>query len=377
VAVPLQRRRTLVQTAAGLALAGVAVWAGLRFDAQLAPVVDRIERANPWLLIPALALEALSFGGYVALFRATLEGRAPWLGWRAITQLTFAGVVATRLFAAGGAGGIALTAWALDAAGLEPRESARRIAAFLVVLYSLFVGLLALSAIGLLGGLLGARAPTALALAGLVTALAVAGVALATLLVPDDLERRVGHVAARPRAVGALGRRLTTVPAVAGEASRLALRLVCARPSILLFALAWWGFDIAVLVVAFDAWGRAPALTVVVFCYFLGHVGGLLPMPGGVGGVEGGMIACFVVCGVPLSLAVVATVAYQLVSTWLPALAGLGFYADLRRTVARWKDVRRRRESQADRPTPRTAVAPCARRSPSPEPTTLDPSRVR
>jgi hypothetical protein len=115
-----RRQRTLVKTAAGLALAGVAVWAVLRFDAELAPVVDRIERANPWLLIPALALEALSFGGYVGLFRATLEGRAPSLDWRAITQITFASVVATRLFAAGGAGGIALTAWALDAAGLEP-----------------------------------------------------------------------------------------------------------------------------------------------------------------------------------------------------------------------------------------------------------------
>jgi uncharacterized membrane protein YbhN (UPF0104 family) len=162
-------------------------------------------------------------------------------------------------------------------------------------------------------------------------------VALATLLASGDLERRVRGIAARPGALGALGRRLVTVPAVAGEAGRLALGLVRARPSILLPALAWWAFDIAVLVVAIDAFGRAPALTVVVFCYFLGHVGNLLPMPGGVGGVEGGMIACFVACGVPLSLAVVATVAYQLVSTWLPALAGLAFYADLRRTVARWK----------------------------------------
>jgi uncharacterized membrane protein YbhN (UPF0104 family) len=50
------------------------------------------------------------------------------------------------------------------------------------------------------------------------------------------------------------------------------------------------------------------------------------------------MIGVFAACGVPLSLAVVATLAYQAISTWLPVVPGLGAYFSLRRRVARWRD---------------------------------------
>jgi len=46
----------------------------------------------------------------------------------------------------------------------------------------------------------------------------------------------------------------------------------------------------------------------------------------------------FVACGVPLSLAVVATIAYQAISTWLPVAPGLGAYWSLRRRIARWRE---------------------------------------
>ena len=50
-----------------------------------------------------------------------------------------AGLAATRLFSAGGAGGILLTYWALRKAGMERRESARRMVAFLVLLYAVYI----------------------------------------------------------------------------------------------------------------------------------------------------------------------------------------------------------------------------------------------
>jgi uncharacterized membrane protein YbhN (UPF0104 family) len=62
-----------------------------------------------------------------------------------------------------------------------------------------------------------------------------------------------------------------------------------------------------------------------------------VPVPGGIGGVEGGMVGVFVACGVPLSLAVVATIAYQVISTWLPVAPGLAAYWSLRRRIARWR----------------------------------------
>jgi uncharacterized membrane protein YbhN (UPF0104 family) len=40
----------------------------------------------------------------------------------------------------------------------------------------------------------------------------------------------------------------------------------------------------------------------------------------------------------PLSLAVVGTIAYQVISTWLPVVPGLGAYLSLRRRVQRWRE---------------------------------------
>ena len=63
-------------------------------------------------------------------------------------QITMAGLAATRLFSAGGAGGILLTYWALRKAGMERRQSVCRMIAFLVLLYSVYM--LALVVFGVL-----------------------------------------------------------------------------------------------------------------------------------------------------------------------------------------------------------------------------------
>ena len=59
-----------------------------------------------------------------------------------------AGLAATRLFSAGGAGGIVLTYWALRKAGMERRQAASRMVAFLVLLYAVYM--LALIVYGIL-----------------------------------------------------------------------------------------------------------------------------------------------------------------------------------------------------------------------------------
>jgi uncharacterized protein (TIRG00374 family) len=127
------------------------------------------------------------------------------------------------------------------------------------------------------------------------------------------------------------------VPAVAGQATRTAFHAARHRPRMLAWAVLWWAADVATLGACFRAFGDVPVVQVLIIGYFLGHIGNLLPLPGGVGGVEGGMIGVFVACGVPASLAVVATLAYQLVSTWLPVVPGLGAYWSLRRRVQRWR----------------------------------------
>ena len=95
-------------------------------------------------------------------------------------------------------------------------------------------------------------------------------------------------------------------------------------------------FDIATLWAAFEAFGQAPDPGTLILCYFLGQLGNLLPLPGGVGGTEGGMVGAFAASGVDAGLALLAVVAYQLISTYLPALPGLAGYLGLRRRMRRW-----------------------------------------
>jgi len=128
---------------------------------------------------------------------------------------------------------------------------------------------------------------------------------------------------------------------------------VRAREPGVLGALAWWGFDIATLWAAFHAFGSPPALTVIVMSYYVGMIANLLPIPGGVGGVDGGMIGALIAFGVDGGLAVVAVLAYRGFSFWLPTIPGAVAYLQLRRTVARWRtDSRKPEAPEAPRPAP-------------------------
>jgi uncharacterized membrane protein YbhN (UPF0104 family) len=290
---------------------------------QLDQVLHRLEHASTGLIALAVAFEALSFAGYVALTRLVFAPAAPSISWRVSLDITLAGVVATRLMTAAGVGGIALTTWALRAAGLDGRDAAVRLGAFLAVLYAVFFIALLVDGTALaLGALHGA--PPGLALAGMALGGLVIVLGLGALLLPTNLERRASRV--------------MQVPAVAREGIVLTLRIVRSRPSALVAALVWWGFDIAVLWTTFEMFGAPPALAILVLCYFLGQVAQVLPVPGGFGTVEGGMVAAFAACDVPIALAVVAVVSYQAVSTWLPVVPGAWGYVRLRRAVTAWRN---------------------------------------
>jgi hypothetical protein len=105
----------------------------------------------------------------------------------------------------------------------------------------------------------------------------------------------------------------------------------------LLGSLMWWGFDIAVLWACFEAFGDSPTVAVLVVAYFVGTLANTLPLPGGVGGVEGGMVGALVAFGVDPSLALVAVLAYRGFAFWLPIVPGVISYLTLRRTVAKWE----------------------------------------
>ena len=115
--------------------------------------VHHLEHGDKWWIAIGVLLELLSFGGYIVLFRAVFLSADSRIGWPESYQITMAGLAATRLFAAGGAGGVALTAWALRRSGMEPRLVAVRMVAFLVLLYAIYAGAVVIDGIGLGTGL--------------------------------------------------------------------------------------------------------------------------------------------------------------------------------------------------------------------------------
>jgi uncharacterized membrane protein YbhN (UPF0104 family) len=300
--------------------------------------VHRIEGGDAWWIAIGIVFELLSFAGYVVLFRAVFVRGRSRIGWPESYQITMAGLAATRLFAAAGAGGVALTAWALRRSGMERRVVACRMVAFLALLYVVFAGSLLIAGIGLATGLFPGGGSFAITIVpAIVAALLLAGAAAVAAL-PDDVERRLQRRAVGSGRIARWLARSVTVPALAASGVRTAIGLIRSRNPGLLGAIAWWGFDISVLWAMFHAFGSAPPFTVIWMAYFVGMLGNLLPLPGGLGGVEGAMIGAFAAFGVDFNLAVLAVISYRAIAFWLPTLPGAIAYFQLRRKVARWRE---------------------------------------
>jgi uncharacterized protein (TIRG00374 family) len=311
----------------------------------------QLRRGDPvWLAVGAVC-ELCSIAGYAILFRTVFGRGVPRLDWRVSIQIPLAGIAAIRLLAAAGAGGVAVTAWALTRAGLSARVIACRMVANYVIQYSVYLSALIVCGFGLRFGALSGQAPFLLTTLPAVLSCGVFALVISMALVPSDFERRLQKLSARSGRVGRLAAKFATAPATLGDGVRTALELVRERRFGLFGAVAYWGFDIAVLAMCFRAFGTPVPVAVLVMCYFLGTLGSLLPLPGGVGGVEGGMIGAFVAFGVPAGHAVIAVLAYRAISFWLPTLPGIAGYLALRNSVRRWREEDRR-SSETEGPAP-------------------------
>ena len=299
--------------------------------------VKRIEKGDKWWVAIGVAFEVVSFGGYVVLFRTVFARGVTQISWRVSYQITMAGLVATRLFAAGGAGGIALTAWALRRSGMAPRLVACRMVAFMVLLYAVYAGSLLIVGVGLATGAFPGGGSFAITVVPAIAGFVLFVVTGAIALLPKDVERRLHGWATGPSRVAHLFTKTVAAPALAASGVRTAMDLIRERKPGLLGAIVWWTFDILVLWAMFHAFGTPPPLSVIWMCYFVGTLANLLPLPGGLGGVEGGMIGAFAAFGVSFDLAVLAVLSYRAISFWLPTIPGGIAYFQLRKTVAQWK----------------------------------------
>jgi uncharacterized protein (TIRG00374 family) len=308
---------------------------------QLAGLEDtwhRIEDGSPYWMFLALLFTLGMFAGYVMMFRGVFvrASGSVRIGWRASYEITMAGLAASRIFAAGGAGGLVLTAWALRRAGMSKREVADKTLSFLILTYFPYVAALIVCGLGLRLGIFPGEAPFGLTVVPAVLAGIALAVGLSIALIPTDLQRRVGELMQREGRFARILQKLANLPASASAGMRDALAHVRSRDPALVGAFVFWAAQILVLWAAFKAFGDSPPAAVLVQAFFVGMLGNLLPMPGGVGGVEGGMIASFVAFGVDGGLAVVAVLVYRAFTFWLPLIPGVIAYFQLRKTVERW-----------------------------------------
>ena len=97
------------------------------------------------------------------------------------------------------------------------------------------------------------------------------------------------------------------------------------------YACGYWFFDLLCLYVTFLAFGYRIGVVYLVLGYIVAYaVGTLAPTPGGLGAVEGLMIALFVGFGVPSAIAVAVVLVYRLINFWMPIPPGLVSYAVIR-----------------------------------------------
>jgi uncharacterized protein (TIRG00374 family) len=306
--------------------------------ADLGPTLRRLRSGNPWWLGLGVPLEALSLVAYVFLFRGVFSRDDGRIGWRASLQITLAGGAATKLLAAAGSGGVALTVWALRASGLAAEEVARGVVSLEILTYAVYMAALTIGGLGLSVGLFEGSAPVALTLVPALFGLVVIALVLSMQRLASPIERFLLRRAQHSQKRSARWHRAASFPLALRDGLRCALVIVRGHDRSWLGSIPSWGFDIATLWVSFRAFGHSPPAAVLIMGYYVGTLANTLPLPGGIGGVEGGMIGAFVGFGVDGSLAVLAVLGYRTISYWIPLLPeGVG-YLRLRHTVAGWRE---------------------------------------
>jgi uncharacterized membrane protein YbhN (UPF0104 family) len=310
IAVPvrfLARRR--FATAALLVVLMVAL---LLTVPSLDEVFDRFGDMQAGWVVAALVLELLSCLAFVAVFRFFFDTVAPAVARR----IAWTEMASGALLPGGGVTSLAAGGWLMNLAGQSSGRIVRRSSALFFLTSAVNVVALAaggaLLATGIGGGphdFLRTAVPIAVGLGAIAVAVAVAR-----------------------RAAARDGRRrgwLAELAAGIREAERAAT-----RPSWRVgAALGYLGFDIAVLWASLRGLGYAPAIGALVVAYLAGYLATWLPIPGGLGVLDGGLAGALVLYGMPPASAAAAVLVYHAIALWVPSVGGLIAYTLLRRKL--------------------------------------------
>jgi uncharacterized membrane protein YbhN (UPF0104 family) len=311
---------------------------------DLRDVLVRAAHADLGWLALAVALELLSCLGYVAVVRLVLRGGPAGpvrsLAW---AELAFGAVVPV-----GGAGGLAVGAWAMRAWGSAWSRIANRSAVIFLLTSGVNALVLALSGLGVM---LGVGAAGKGVVYGLLPAVAgVGGIAVFALL----------PVLAARIPAGRRSGRLSLVVVRTGSWVKDTEAAAKQGDWRLLGTFAYLLFDIAVLWACLRAVGTNPPLMALVVGYQIGYLANLVPIPGAVGVLEGGLLGALLLYGLPAGPTAAAVVIYHAIALWVPATGGTVGFARLRGAVSE-RGAMREQARAADRTAPAEERRPADR----------------
>lgn len=309
--------RRLRNSLLALGLLVVAIAALLNSLPGLSEIDRLVTHASSGWLALAVGLEYLSCTGYVlTVLLAFPRGRA-----RPTVRLAWSELAANAVLPAGGLGGLGLGAWILTRRGVPSSRIAVRSTVVFLLTSAASIAALVIVGVGLWLGIFdGTRRFTLTLLPAAVGVAAVlgtiGGAAWAEHAAESTRHRRTA------RAFGSLA---AGIRATLSELAHPDWKLSG--------AIAYFAFDVATLGATFAAIGHTPPLATMVMAYLIGQLAGLIPIPGGLGAVEGGLVGALTVYGVKLSHATAAVLLYRAISLLLPAILGTIAFLILRRDL--------------------------------------------
>ena len=301
----LQRRLLTVLVLAGCLLTVLLAVPDLR------PVAGEIADMNPALVAAALGLELASCLSFVVIFRLFFKPVPTTVA----REMAWSQLGSGALLPGGGVGSLAVGGWLLHLAGMSAQQIVRRSSGLFFLTSAINVFALAAAGLLLLLGI--TDGPHDLLRAGLPVIAAVAAVILVLGL--PNLARRVSSKHPKAAWLEDIG---IGIPAARHALTRPSWRL--------LGALGYLLFDIAVLRTTFAAVGPLPPLAPLIVAYLVGYLANAIPVPGGIGVLDSGLVSALTLYGLPVTHAAAAVLVYHAIAFWIPTLGGTLAYARLR-----------------------------------------------
>jgi uncharacterized membrane protein YbhN (UPF0104 family) len=280
-------------------------------------MIKALRHANGWWFPVCLAGEIAAYAGYIGAYRdiARVEG-GPKMSLWTVTRVVGVGFGA---FIAGSSfGTLGVDYWALHKAGDSRHKAARRVLALNTLEWAVLAAAAAVAGAILLAGV-GGKAPFAMELVWVIVVPASVAAAL-WVTSPERVSRftALPRGDLTPRVWRAI--RIALADAIGGV---VLVRAILANPhryplAVLGFPVFWAG-DILTLYAAIRAFDARVALLPLILAYTTAYVITSLPLPaGGAGGVEAGLAFSLHAVGVPLAVALLATLVYRFFTLWLP-----------------------------------------------------------